>query len=271
MSVLQRPKLQIAITPNKLQRGQMMAVQAYSYDYETEIPVIVPKFYMQIIDEKGVEVWPLSTIAENTDRIDKLISTAQLDSGQYQIRISTSKKLTPMAYSFFKIEKSIPPLAFALLIPLALGIPSRKKLKIKSDITTGIVSEIKVLEIPDDATPRSPKSVKVDAPIMRPRERPQEIIRMFYQTEIDTRVCPICRNHREVSFSLGGYAPDDPHMPSIGPEEFGGDTHWGCRCHYDITRDYPDIPVDFSGEIEAYEVYEAVQIAQQYWRNNGIN
>jgi len=231
-----RPKLVVQTTPDKIVKGQMMAVQAYIFDPTTGLPIIYNRIYMQIIDKKGVEVWPLSTIAENTDRMNKLISTAQLEDGMYQLRVSTSKQLSPMAYSFFEVEKKPIGLEFLPLIPaILLGYKTDKK------------------------------SEKVDSPILEPEPTLVKIVRMFYQTEIDGRVCPICIAHREVSFAKGGWDPFYVNIPVIGPEELGGNTHWGCRCHYDITTDFA-LHAQLIAELqEAHQVYEAAQIAQQYW------
>lgn len=231
-----RPKLVVQTTPDKIVRGQMMAIQAYIFDPETGLPIIYNRIYMQIIDKKGVEVWPLSTIAENTDRLNKLISTSQLEDGMYQLRVSISKKLSPMAYSFFEVEKKPIGLEFLPLIPAVL-------LGYKTDR----------------------KSSKVDSPILEPEPTLVKIVRMFYQTEIDGRVCPICISHREVSFAKGGWDPHDVNIPVIGPEELGGDTHWGCRCHYDITTDFA-LHAQLTAELqEAHQVYEVAQVANQYW------
>lgn len=234
-----RPQLRVVTTPDKIVKGQMMAVQAYVFDPATGLPVIHNRIYMQIIDHKGIEVWPLSTIAENTDRLNKLISTSQLEDGTYQLRVSTSKKLSPMAYSFFEVEKQPLGLAFLPLIPaILLGLKSDKK------------------------------SEKVDSPILEPEPTLIKIVRLFHQTEIDGRVCPICINLREISFARGGWDPHDPNLPTIGPEEFGGATHWGCRCHYDITTDFA-LQGQLMGELqEAYDAYEAVQAAKEHWRTN---
>jgi len=231
-----RPRLVVQTTPDKITRGQMMAVQAYIYDPATGLPVIFNRIYMEIIDEKGVPVWPLSTIAENTDRMNKLISTAQLENGTYQLRVSTSKKLSPMAYSFFEVEKKSIGLEFLPLIPaVLLGYKTSKKLE------------------------------KVDSPILEPEPTLVKIVRMFYQTEIDGRTCPICIAHREVSFDKRGWDPSDPNIPVIGPKEMGGDTHYGCRCHFDITTDV-ELQAQLYEELkEVYDVYQASQIAIKYW------
>lgn len=232
-----RPRLRVITTPEKIVQGQMLAVQAYIFDPSTGLPVIYNRIYMEIIDKKGIPVWPLSTIAENTDRLNKLISTAQLEDGMYQLRVSVSKNLSPMAYSFFEVEKK--PINLLGLLPLIPAV----LLGLKSDS----------------------KSEKVDSPILEPEPTLVKIVRLFYQTELDGRVCPICIGHREVSFSRGGWDPHDPNLPVIGPEEFGGATHWGCRCHYDITTD-----VEFQAQLmeelqEVYDVYQAVQVSKKIW------
>lgn len=44
-------------------------------------------------------------------------------------------------------------------------------------------------------------------------------------SERDGRVCPQCTNLDGRTFD-----GNDPDMPTPGPEELGGSTHWGCRC-----------------------------------------
>jgi hypothetical protein len=236
-----KPRLKVITTPKKIIKGQMLAVQAYVYDADTGLPLIYKKLYMQIIDPKGIEVWPLSTIAENTSQLNKLISTNQLDKGLYQLRVSISKKLSPMSYSFFEIEKKPIGLGFLPLIPAIL------------------------LGRPTDT-----KQEKIDSNILQPTEKLVKIIRLFYQTEIDARVCPICIGHREVSFARGGWDPEDPNIPVIGPEEFGGDTHWGCRCHFDVTTDFMIQEQHNAQLAEIYDVYKAAQTANQYFNDTRL-
>lgn len=231
-----KPRLKVITTPNKIIKGQMMAVQAIVYDADTGLPLIYKRLYMQIIDPKGIEVWPLSTIAENTSQVNKLISTNQLETGLYQLRVSINPKLSPMSYSFFEIEKKPLFMEFLPLIPaILLGLPNDRK------------------------------SEKVDSPILAPIKKMVEIIRLFYQTEIDGRVCPICIGHRNDSFRIGGWKPTDPNIPIIGPPDFGGDTHFGCRCHFDFTTDYI-VQEQHNAQLrEVFEIYEIAQVATKYF------
>jgi len=62
-----------------------------------------------------------------------------------------------------------------------------------------------------------------------PKEAKKPIF-LTYKTELDARVCPICRPNEGLVFAI-----DDPKVIKIGPPELGGDTHFGCRCHYDMS------------------------------------
>jgi len=49
---------------------------------------------------------------------------------------------------------------------------------------------------------------------------------LMWETEHDARVCPICLN-----LSGRTWKASDPDIPRVGPPEFGGASHWGCRCN----------------------------------------
>ncbi len=105
---------------------------------------------------------------------------------------------------------------------------------------------------------------------------------LAYKTERDSRVCPICRPHEGKVFR-----PDDSAIIKIGPPEFGGDTHYGCRCHYDIITQGMVIRKFYQGMLEqrdqalqAYQAYEIVQVVKasqkglkqlQLMRNHELN
>ena len=76
MSLEFKPKIIVSINPEKVSRGQMLAIQAQIIDQFTGSPMPFERIYMQIVDEKGVEIWPVSTMEENSFTINKLISTS---------------------------------------------------------------------------------------------------------------------------------------------------------------------------------------------------
>jgi len=231
------PKIDVIATPKKLQQGQMLAVQAYIFDTITGMDMPFDKIYMQIVDSKGVEIWPMSTIAEGVERIDKLISTSQMKPGKYLIRISPSKKLSPMGSVEFQIERSLSQAIIPLIPAVILAVTSStKQEKIESEFLA----------------PKSPK-----------------ITWLIYQTEKDHRVCPICAPNDGLVFR-----PDDPTLIRIGPPELGGDTHYGCRCHYDfITQEMEMRQLNAQWEEleEVHEAYEVAMIAQQVFNQKRLN
>jgi hypothetical protein len=226
LSLQLKPKVEVFITPGEVQRGQMFSVQATIFDRNTGMEMPFDKIYMQIIDNKGVEIWPVSTVAENTNRIDKLISTGQMRTGKYLIRVSPSKKFSPMGVAPFKIKSTLPVAAIPL-IPAAIL-----------------------------ATTSSTKKEKIETTFLEPKT--PKITWLIWQTEKDSRVCPICLNFAGLVFRA-----DDPTLPRPDPPELGGDTHWGCRCHYDfITQDmeFERAMDEFHAHMDA--VYEAAEIAE---------
>lgn len=128
----------------------------------TGLSVTVPKVYMEIVDSKGIVVWPLSVIAKNTSGFTRLISTAELETNtRYTVRTAINPKLVKQSFSFFKTTKSIFP---GLLIPLTLLSPSL---------------------VPLTLVPETP-------------EKPMWLV---YTTELDQRVCPICVNFEGRTFA----------------------------------------------------------------------
>lgn len=179
--------LTLVTQPEIIQKGQMLSVSV-AITNPMGLSVTVPKVYMEILDSKGIVVWPLSVIAKNTSGFTRLISTAELETNtRYTVRTALNPKLVKQSYSFFKTTKSIIP---GLLVPLTLLSPTL---------------------FPQTLIPETP-----DKPIY-----------LVYTTELDQRVCPICKNFEGRTFS-----PDDPDLIRIGPPELGGKTHYGCRCVY---------------------------------------
>ena len=129
MSTEFKPKILVAINPQKVTRGQMIAIQAQIFDQFTNSPMPFERIYMQIVDEKGIEVWPVSTMEINSFTMNKLISTSEMDPGKYLVRVSFSKKFSPIGVAEFEIERGLP-LAVIPLIPsviLATTSSSRKE------------------------------------------------------------------------------------------------------------------------------------------------
>jgi len=226
------PKVTVSVNPEKIIQGQMIQINAQINDTFSGQPIKYTRIYMQILDETGVEVWPLSTIAINDDHINKLISTTELEPGKYTVRISPSRKLHPMGARSFEIEKTSRGIIVPL-IPLILLAPA----------TAITVDKIKKEFVEPGAVPSD------------------KIAFLVYKTERDSRVCPICRPHEGKVFR-----PDDPNIIKIGPPELGQDTHYGCRCHYDIITESMVIRKFYQGMLElrdqALQAYVIVQVVK---------
>ena len=181
----------VHIAPDIITPGQMIQVSAAVTD-RLGAPVVVPTLFMEILDSTGREYWKLSPMARNEHSFAKLISTSEMKHNtRYIVRVATNRKLSPQGYDFFKTRKEkLHPAFIPLLFAPAVIIPSLEL-------------------IPKEA--RKP-------------------IFLTYKTELDQRVCPICRPNEGLVFAI-----DDPKIIKIGPPELGGDTHYGCRCHYDMS------------------------------------
>ncbi len=191
MSQAHEVRITVHIAPSELTRGQMVQVSAAITD-RFGAPVVVPTLFMEILDSTGREYWPLTPIARNVSSFAKLISTTEMrHNTRYIVRVTTNKKLSPQGYDFFKLRnEGLHPAFIPLLFAPAVLIPGQLEL------------------IPKEA--RKP-------------------IFATYRTELDERVCPICKPNEGLVFAI-----DDPKIIRIGPSELGGQTHYGCRCHYDL-------------------------------------
>ena len=185
-------RITVVVAPDVIESGQMIQVAVAVTD-KFGAPVVVPTLYMDIIDSTGRVAWKLSLMARDVSSFAKLISTSELNHNtRYQVRVSSNRKLSPQGYDFFKTKRKIGPLAFIpiLFAPMVL--------------------------IPKSPIPLVPKDAK----------RP---IFLTYKTELDARVCPICKPNEGLTFPI-----DAKDIIKIGPPQLGGETHYGCRCHYDI-------------------------------------
>src|SRR5579872_217731 len=181
------PQVKVLVAPGKVSKGQMISIQAFIYDKLTGEPMKFDKIFLEIIDDKGVPVWPVSTVENESSSISKLISTSEMEAGKtYTVRVSPSRKLSPMGSATFEIDNYIIPAAFLVpglsLIPAALVSYTDSKVKDK---------------------------VNSDAIIPESLETPK-IAWLIYRTEKDAKVCKYCLPHEGEQ-----YRPDDPDLVQI--------------------------------------------------------
>jgi len=100
-------RITVVVAPDLIEKGQMVQI-AVSVNDKFGAPLVVPTLYMDIIDSKGIVFWRTSLIAQNVSSFAKLISTNELKHNtRYQVRIGTTRKLTPHSYTYFKTKKHI--------------------------------------------------------------------------------------------------------------------------------------------------------------------
>lgn len=75
-----------------------------------------------------------------------------------------------------------------------------------------------------------------------------------YKTELDSRVCPICEPNEGLVFNI-----NDKNLIRIGAPQLGGDTHYGCRCHYNMSVAINPALVAIRAAIQAVNVVTAVK------------
>lgn len=157
----------------------MISIQASISDMYTLEPMAFEKIYVEILNEKGVPVWPLTLVENDSATISKLISTADMEPGQkYTVRVTPSTSMSPMGQAEFEISKEgISP---ALLIPGLALIPEI------------LLQHPK----PEDE--------------INPPPGPITISWLIYVTQRDSKVCKFCSPHDGERFR-----PDDPEMVKI--------------------------------------------------------
>lgn len=189
-----RPQVRVTVTPQKVHKGQMISIQADIFDRRTREPMAFDTVYLEVLNEKGVPVWPLTLVENDTATISKLISTADMDAGSdYTVRVTPSKSLRPMGEATFRITDRL--LSPALLAPGLALIP--------------------------DILLRHPKPEDT----IQPPPEPPTIAWLIYVTQRDSRVCRICSPDDGRRFR-----PNDPDLILI-PRHINCRCHYDVISH----------------------------------------
>ncbi len=225
------PKIIVTANPAKIQQGQMINISSFIFDSFSGQPMPFDKIYMQIIDEAGIETWPLSTIEENNDKINKLISTSEMKPGKYTVRITPSRKLHPLGATQFEIEKK----GISIIIPL---------------IPLALI-----------AVPSSISREKIQSEFIEPGAVPvDKIAWLVYRTERDSRVCPICLPDEGKLFR-----PDDTDLPKI-PRHINCRCNFDViteRMVQERFRDEMNAMILEENAMRAYEITQIVEVSQK--------
>jgi len=193
-----RPFIVVTVNPREIEQGQMLTVSARFFDEGDFTPLFVSRIFMQIQSRQGVEVWPLEVIRKDAAGFDILIGTSEMKSNtEYLLRVSNNWNLSPIASTHFKLKKKPPDISILPLIP-------------------AIVAPALIPGLPPARFPVH--DVK-----------PAEVENFIFRTQMDARVCPICKQYENIVFSPEVWKPTIPD-----------DTHPRCRCSYDIIFKSPE-------------------------------
>lgn len=89
---------------------------------------------------------------------------------------------------------------------------------------------------------------------------------LIYRTELDAKVCPICKPHEGKRFR-----PKDSDIIRIGPPELGGETHYGCRCHYDMELAVNPAQAKVESMLRAIKIITAVESVTKHKQKLAVN
>lgn len=260
-------RITVVVSPNTINTGQMVQVSAIVTD-KFGAPVVVPQLFMDIIDSTGRVYWPLSLMETNESGFSKLIATNELKHNtRYQVRVSINRKLIRKGWAFFKTTKQRGGAAFLtpLLIPLVLN-PGNQLIPDGAKTLSFREAQIRISEINeklDEQEPQNPfrkQLVKERQELQKIKPQPsKKKIFLTYQTEKDHRVCPICEPYQGLVFSI-----NDKNIIRIGPSQLGGDTHYGCRCHYDMDVAVNPAKAKLDAMFRAFKAVLAVRAVKKH-------
>lgn len=183
-----RPIIVVQTNPREIEQGQMITVSARLFHPGNLEPFFVSRIFMQIQSNRGIEVWPLEVIRKDSAGFDILIGTSEMK--------SNTEYLLRVSNNW------------------NLSPSASTKFKIKKKPTIGILPLVPLLvpfaRFPEDDISR------------------REIEVFIFRTQMDNRVCPICKGYENLAFA-----------PTVWKPTIPDDTHQRCRCTYDIVFKKP--------------------------------
>lgn len=211
-----RPYILVQTNPQSINKGQPLTISARLYDRDTNQPKIVSRIFMTIISLKdGHKVWNSEVVKKNDWKFDIMVGTSDIKEGhKYEVRVSNNWNFSPMGATDFEIIKdaTIPIVLLPFIIPISRQREFLQKEITKFDEDSNIRNQLenKLREI-EESQLREPEDDITK----------KEIKFYIYRTEMDKRVCPICR-----PFSNRIYNRDE-ELVEI-PQ------HHNCRCLFEI-------------------------------------
>ncbi len=231
-----RPLIIVQTNPQAINKGQPLTISARLYNRYTNQPLPVRKIFLNIISQKdGHTVWPMEVVRKNDWKFDILIGTTDMKEGHsYLIRVSNNRNLSPMGATTFQIVKDtqIPIVLFPIPLPVRQPEDNLEKEKKKKEEEEEEKEEKK----------KEKKKRKEEETEERPIKKRKIIIKFIFRTQMDKRVCPLCKEHENEEFLPTEEIPMIPVHPN-------------CRCTYDVIYD----TIYESSFHELRKIYQAVK------------
>lgn len=228
-----RPIIVVEANPKEVEKNQILRISARLFDKKTMNLMKVSRIYMTITSLKdGHTVWPLEVIRYDSSGFDIGIGTQEMKEGHnYLVRVSNNWNLSPSAATTFMIKKSEFPII--LLLPIVLSPLFIQKYQPKGikDVE-GLVEYLKSQGFSDqkikEEVNRIVKEVELEEDVRIPIDIDRGIVSKKWITQLDHRVCELCRtNSISGKNSDGVWKWDDPNAPKLP-------SHFNCRCTYDL-------------------------------------
>ncbi len=256
-----RPIIVVEANPVSVDRGQTLAISARLFDKDTMQPMEVSRIFMTITSiQDGHVVWPLEVVRKDASGFDIMVGTEEMKANhQYLIRVSNNWNLSPVSATEFAVQKKTTLLPIIpIIIPL---IPLLLPENIESVNVTELLDELKKID-PRDLTPQQRqelkeymqklKILKQKDQIITPVDLRDKVKEYIFRTQMDHRVCPICKQYENRV-----YEPEDPAIPDIP-------VHINCRCTMDVVYENPeDITEDMRRMAQAAMTVAKTKVARQ--------
>ncbi len=225
-----RPIIVISATPNTADRGNTIALSARFFDKRTRQEQEVSRIFMTITSMRdGHIVWPLEVVRKDASGFDIVIGTKDMKQDhEYLVRVSNNWNLSPSASTTFFVEKKTSTFPVLPLIPLIpLFLPEITE-TVNLDILLNQLNQIDIKELTLEQRQELKEYIKrikilqQEDIIVTPVDLKRAVKEYIFRTQMDFRVCPICK-----PFENRVFEPEDPAIPIIP-------LHINCRCTMDV-------------------------------------
>ena len=225
-----RPVIVVEAIPETADRGNTISLSARFFDPLTMTEQEVSRIFMTITSMKdGHVVWPLEVVRKDASGFDIIIGTQDMkEDHQYLVRVSNNWNLSPSASTTFFVEKKT---SFLPVLPLIPLIPLLLPEIVETVNLDKLLEEVKSIDV-KQLTEEQRKELKEyikrleilkeKGEIITPEDLRRRVKEYIFRTQMDARVCPICK-----PFENRVFEPEDPAIPTIP-------LHINCRCTMDV-------------------------------------